>query len=84
MVPGCPSVCLSVCCLGRFDSGIGSDVSFNSGFSTYLNPSGRRLLQREGIHATAHGAWEGEGLWVGVVLTCAALCLFRDWPWMGE
>lgn len=43
-------------------------MSFNSGFSTYLNPSGRRLLQTEGTHATAHGVWEGEGLWVGVAL----------------
>ena len=77
--------CPSVCCSGRFDSGVGSDVSFNSGFSTYLNPSGRRLLQREGIHATAHGAWEGRG---GAVGGCGAhtldLCLFRDWPRMGE
>lgn len=49
-------------------------MSFNSGYSTYLNPSGRRLLQREGIHATAHGVWRGgEGPWVGVVLTAPSL-----------
>jgi hypothetical protein len=45
----------------RRESTTGRLINYNTGFSSYISPQGRRLLQREGLHATTHEIGHGWG-----------------------